>query len=220
MNSANWVRRARRFLNTDLERARGATSENDLRVAIMDTHAALESVFRGYLCTEHGEQEALDKNSTSFPNLVHLVRQHAPGLVDEEMAQELLRFNALRNAVVHEQQASTRDDVSRFAQCTALILKRLLSYHDEVSRRSREHGHRVAQSKRSTPAFLKQPGFVPIVTSRALFACSLLYCLLPDLLPLNPVDDIVIGCPLMVIAGILIVGALAQKARYRHNRDE
>ena len=49
MNEDDWVRRARQFLSSDLERARGATSENDLRVAIMDTHAALESVFRGYL---------------------------------------------------------------------------------------------------------------------------------------------------------------------------
>ena len=54
MNEDDWVSKASQFLSSDLERAREATSENDLRVAIMDIHAALGSVFRGYLCTEHG----------------------------------------------------------------------------------------------------------------------------------------------------------------------
>ena len=48
------------------------------------------------------------------------------GLVDEKLAQRLIRLNNLRNAVVHEQYAPTHEEVAEFADCVSATLERLL----------------------------------------------------------------------------------------------
>lgn len=126
MAHSNWVDRARRFLDNELENSTRATTEPELRIAVMDIHAALEDVFRSYLDAKFGEKGALDKRETSFPEIIGLLRQHTNVLGDEETVQNLYHFNRLRNSVVHDRRTPTRAETLRFAECASTILKKLL----------------------------------------------------------------------------------------------
>jgi hypothetical protein len=213
MTTGDWVKRARQFLNTDAEHLRRSSSDSERRVAIMDIHATLDDVFRWHLYKEHGESGALDNRDTPFSKVVDLLRQHSKGLVDQEMANELVHFNRLRNSVVHEQHIPTRDEVTRFAQCASTALKRLLDQHARTSDWFRRSGHPGPKPGPVPPEALKHKSRFPIVASATLTVFSLLYWMLPDLLPFNPVDDIIIGCPLLLIAGVLLLVVLLQKEK-------
>jgi hypothetical protein len=219
MTTGDWIDRARQFLNADLERLRGATTEAERRTAIMDIHATLDNVFRSYLSAEHGAQEILDKGGTSFPKVVRLLHQYAGNVADEETVEELTRFNQLRNSVVHEQLVPTDNDVARFAQCASTILKRLLGQHRGRPRGLRGRSSRTSQSQWAPPTLPKWAGCLCLAASTILAAFSALYWLLPDLLPLNPVDDIIIGCPLMALAGILVIATLVTSQNRRRSRE-
>jgi len=81
MTPHDWVNRAHQFLDTDGVHCTSATTEAELRLAMMDIHSALDDTLRWYLTAEYGARNALDKSEASFPMVVQLLRQHTGSMV-------------------------------------------------------------------------------------------------------------------------------------------
>jgi hypothetical protein len=199
----------------DIERLIEAASADELRMAMIDIHSALEDTLRWYLNAEHEAQGVLDKSETGFPMVVNLLREHTGDrLIDGERAEELIRFNTLRNRVTHEQWTPGRDEVKRFGQCASTVMMRLLSEQVDKSDKI-SHPNGFATPQPVVPQVFEPPQSRSYlgIASIAFIAFSFLYVLLPDLLPFNPVDDIVIGGSCLFVGLILAIGAVIQKLR-------
>lgn len=200
MLTGDWAGIAHQLLNTGLDYLREASSEDERGLRVQRIHTILDHIFRWYLYVEHGEQGAIHSEKTSFPRLVNLL--HEKEMIDEELAQDLSRLNRLRTNVAHELYIPTHDDVIWFADCTSAVLEQLIP-------------------KQSLPASPKRS----VMSVLSLWAVSIapitfavLYWIFPDLLPFNPVDDIVVGCSGMMVSGVLAFISLVKTIRYLRER--
>jgi membrane protein YdbS with pleckstrin-like domain len=113
VGATTWRDKATRFLTVQAEQLAAASTERELRLAMVDIQALLEDVLGGYLSQLDPK---FDPTGTNFPNLVELVRTKVPTLLDQTAADELLRLNAIRNEVVHRGHVPRREDVQTFVR--------------------------------------------------------------------------------------------------------
>lgn len=113
VGATTWRDKATHFLTIQAEQLVKATTERELRLAMVDVQALLEDVLGGYLSQLDPN---FDPTATKFPDLVGLVRARVPALLDQTAAEELIRLNAIRNEVVHRSHVPRREDVRAFVQ--------------------------------------------------------------------------------------------------------
>jgi hypothetical protein len=70
-----WDARARHLIDHEVPRLKQARSDQELRLGIIDSHAALEIVLRGYLTDVYGIEGLLDKSKWSFPSVLQVFRE-------------------------------------------------------------------------------------------------------------------------------------------------
>jgi hypothetical protein len=187
----DWKKRAREALNASYA-WEVADSDAELRMHTVDMHAALEDTVRLYLEQEHGVVDARDKRTHSFPSIVRLL-QHRTGdaVLDRETVEAVRQFNALRNRVVHKGYVPYPGEVQAGARLVLSVLRRLLETQ-RVGFPSDVIGYDF--------------GHLPLKkTSRVLMVLAALYVILPDLLPLNPLDDLLVGGPCFLVGLILMI---------------
>src|SRR5512141_2750859 len=111
MAENDWTARARQFLEQDAARLESANTDFELRVAVMDTHAVLESTLRGYLYDVQQIDDALDKSKMSFPAALQALQENTgSSILNSGTAETLLDFNRLRNRVVHDAYTPRQED--------------------------------------------------------------------------------------------------------------
>ena len=171
-------------------------------MALIDTHAALEDVLRRYLGSEHGLREAAEGGEYNFPALIRSLRECAGDkVIDWEMSEHLLNFNALRNRVVHEGYVPSRSQVQEGSEYATTVVRALL-------RASRRQSLGIPQEK--TMGRRRGTAALTIIAALAL-SLGALYVVLPDVFPLNPIDDILVGGPCLLLGIVLVIIALAQR---------
>jgi hypothetical protein len=127
MVNNDWNTRARQFLSTEAPTAKAARSEAELRLAVTDTHAALEDVLRGYLTSEYSLEGLGNKSEWNFPSVVNLLREKTGnGVIDPESARKIMDFNGLRNRVVHDRFVPSYADVQDGISITSGVMHNLL----------------------------------------------------------------------------------------------
>jgi len=174
----DWETKARDFLKTSKGNFAHLSDPDNIRITLIDTHATLDCVLRGYLIDTHQLEQVRDAGQVNFPKLVQLTREKAGNWVIDSAAEERLSyFNNLRNRVTHAGQAATLAQLQELVQFTRRIINRLLP------------GWSVGVPLR--PA--RRP--LSLLTGSILTSAVALYIILPDLLPLNPLDDILWAAP-------------------------
>jgi hypothetical protein len=205
MTNNDWIVRARQFLNTDARVARAARSEAELRTAVMDTHAALEDVLRGYLTVEYSIVGLGNKSEWNFPSVVNLLREKTgSSVLDVESSRKIMDFNGLRNRVVHDRTIPTYQDVQDGIALTSGVLLKLLKDKQTAPAWQIPLQAMAASLARTLGSDLSF-GLAGIMI---LFA--LLYVINPVDLP-GPLDDIAIAGPCIFSAYLLIRAANALK---------
>ncbi len=191
-----WETVTREFLKTNSDNLGSMEDPDRIRMKLIDTHAVLESTLRGYLVDIHNLDEVQDTSLVNFPKLIQLTQEVLGNWVlDASTVERLLFYNHLRNKVVHEGQVATLAQVQEFTQITRKILKRLLP------------GWAVGVPLR--PA--RHP--LSLLSGVILTIAAILYTILPDLMPLNPIDDILIGGPCVGVAIILVTIAYWRRGK-------
>lgn len=192
----DWETKAREFLKTSHANLGSKEDPDKIRMKLIDIHAVLESTLRGYMVDIHNLEEAQDTSLVYFPKLIQSFQDVTGSwVIDAATAERLLFFNNLRNKVTHEGQVVTLAQIQEFIQITRRILNRLLP------------GWSVGIPIR--PA--RRP--LSLLSGTILTILVVLYAILPDLMPLNPIDDILIGCPGAAAAIILVILAYWQRGK-------
>lgn len=203
MTSNRWEDRARQFVSADSELWKTANGDRELRMAVVDIHTALEDSLRRYLVGEHGLTEVTESSKYSFPAVVRLLKQCAGNkVVDRETSERLLDFNSLRNQVAHEHYVPTRSQVQEGAECAAAVVRGLVRMSEQ---RSFTHPRELTTEHRRGKLILA-------LGSALALGFSALYVILPDVFPLNPIDDLIVCGPCALLGIVLMVIALAQRA--------
>jgi hypothetical protein len=127
MANNDWVTRARKFLNNDFARLKAAKTDLELRVAMIDSHAVLESTLRGYLAEIQGIEDMFDKSKMNFRTVVQVLQEETgDSILNARMAESILAFNRLRNYVVHDGYTPTYEEVQPGVTLAADIVRRLI----------------------------------------------------------------------------------------------
>ena len=124
MGAATWRDKAKNFLTVQAEQVAKASTERELRLAMVDVQALLEDVLGGYLSQL---DPSFDPTAMKFPDLVRLARARIPTLLDQAAADELIRLNAIRNEVVHRGHVPRREDVRAFVQLAIRLCQNTLA---------------------------------------------------------------------------------------------
>jgi hypothetical protein len=205
MANSNWVARAQHFLDSDIARLKAAKTDIELRVAMMDSHAVLESALRGYMTDILRVTGALDKSKTSFRTVVELLRDETgDSIIDSEMSEALVTFNSLRNHVVHEAYQPSYQDVQSGLNLTANIINRLFDDSEPLPSWQIPF-HSVAKHL---------GGDLTYSLSVMMIIFSILYIINPIDIP-GPLDDVGITAPCIFSAAMLINAARVIKRKSR-----
>jgi len=122
--TTTWRDKAENFLTVQAEQVAKASTERELRLAMVDVQALLEDVLGGYLSQLDPN---FDPTATKFPDLVRLARARVPALLDQTTADELVRLNAIRNEVVHRGHVPRREDVRAFGRLAIRLCQTTLA---------------------------------------------------------------------------------------------
>lgn len=192
----DWETKAQDFLKASKGNYAHLEDPDKIRMTLIDTHATLECVLRGYLVDTHQLEQVRDAGQTNFPKLVQIAREKAGNwIIDAATDERLNYFNNLRNRVTHAGQTASLAALQELTQISRRIINRLLP------------GWSIGVPLR--PA--RQP--LSLLTGSILTSAVALYIILPDLLPLNPLDDILLGGPCALVAAILVFVAYRQQGR-------
>ncbi len=193
--SNDWKSRARQYLNTENREWAYDDNPAELSMGIIRGHSILDAALRGYLHENHGVENVLNTSEFNFPGLLEILRDKTGNrVINEDDAKQLLYFNGLRNRVAHEEQVPKSEDVQIFTHYVRRILQTVIP---KSSLTAKQRAQRRMAS---------------LVGASILGGLSLLYLILPDLLPLNPLDDILIGGPCALVALLLVI--MANRQRY------
>lgn len=198
MAVSSWQNMAQQVLGSKVQQWEIADADVELRMAIIDMHSAVEDILCGYLKDKHGVTQALERGRASFPEIILLLQQHAGfGVVDSQMSERLLKFNALRNRITHEGYVPDSNEVRACVQCITVLLRHLL----------RRAGGRVpgqVQVKKRYSVGHSLGRAALTLTGLGFVGFAGLYALLPDLLPFIPIDDFIVGGPSLFIGLLLL----------------
>lgn len=199
MANQKWVVRARKFLNEDIEKLRTASTDLELRLSMMDSHAALENALRGYLSDVVGMEGIEDKSKMNFPSLVQALREETgDSIITAGMERDLLTYNSIRNRVVHDAYQPSHGDVQSGLSLADGIVKRLLGDDQHVPSFSwQDPFYSVAE---------KLGGDFTYNLGVMLIIFSVLYIINPVDIP-GPLDDVGITAPCIFSAAMLINAA-------------
>ena len=199
MAATDWVVRAREFLDRDAHRLKSAQTDIELRVAVMDAHAVLESSLRGYLSEIRDIEGIFDKSKMSFRALVQIIQEETgASILNEGMVDSVLAFNRLRNYVVHDGYTPTYEEVQPGITLAVESIRRLVGEaHSQPSTAWEAPFNSIANSLGGN--FTYNFGVMLIVF-------SILYIINPIDFP-GPLDDVGLTAPCIFTAAMLINAA-------------
>jgi hypothetical protein len=205
MAANDWAARARQFLDQDAATLQRANTDLELRVAVMDTHAVLESTLRGYLYDVQQIDGTLDKSKMSFPAAVQVLQeQTGNSILTPGTAGSLLAFNRLRNLVVHDAYTPTSEEVQPGVTLAVETIRRLVGdVRSEPVPVWEAPFNSIAN--RYGDQFASRLGIVLVVM-------SILYMINPLDIP-GPVDDVCLTAPCLFSAAMLILAARSIRER-------
>ena len=205
MAANDWAARAQQFLDREAGELSSASTDLELRVAVMDTHAVLESTLRGYLYDVQQIDGTLDKSKLSFPAAVQALQERTGNaILDPADTDALLAFNRLRNLVVHDAYTPAFEEVQPGLAVAVETIHRLVGdIRPEPVPTWEAPFHSVAN--RYGGQFASGLGTVLIVI-------SILYVINPLDVP-GPVDDLCLTVPCLFSAVMLILAARAIRER-------
>ncbi len=210
MVAMNWIARARQFLDSDVVKLRSAKTDLELRVAMIDAHAVLESTLRGYLSDIQNIEGMFDKSKMNFRTLVQVLQEETgDSILNARVAESVLAFNRLRNYVVHDGYTPTYEEVQPGLALVVQIVGRLIG--DTQSQPSQ------AWEVPFNSIANRLGGDVTYHLGVMLVVLSILYIINPIDIP-GPLDDIGLTAPCIFSAAMLINAA--RRIRNRSSRKK
>lgn len=210
MAAIDWVARAQQFLDRDAARLKSAKTDIELRVAMIDAHAVLESTLRGYLSDVHNIEGMFDKSKMNFRTVIQLLQQETgDSILNARAAETILAFNRLRNYVAHDGYTPTYEEVQPGVALAVEMVRRLLGDAEPQATRAWEVPFNSIANKLGS-GFTYNLGVMLVML-------SILYIINPIDIP-GPLDDVGLTAPCIFSAAMLINAA--RRIRNRSSRKK